>query len=91
MDVKVKLHAVLRRHHPGPNQHLAFAVDIPPASTVADLVPILGLPDELVWAASVNGEAVELDHPLKTDDHISLFPPVAGGRRREDFRRRREI
>lgn len=77
--VAVRLHAVLRRHHPGPNNHKPFDVDLAPDSVASVLIPLLGLPEPLVWAVSVNGEAVELDHPLRDGDRVSFFPPVAGG------------
>lgn len=79
MHVFVKLHGILRRHHPGPDGHEPLRVEMPPGSAVADLVPALNLPSPRVWTASVNYETVELDHPLNDGDRISLFPPVAGG------------
>lgn len=81
MRITVKLHGDIRRHHPDSNPHLPFEIEIPSSSTIADLAPILNIPDELVWAASVNKEAVELTRPLQEDDRVSLFPPVAGGQK----------
>ena len=79
IHVAVRLHAVLRRHHPGPNAHQPFEVEMASGSNVSALIPALKLPPELVWVASVNGEAVEMDQLLHDGDRVSLFPPVAGG------------
>jgi molybdopterin converting factor small subunit len=82
--VYVRLHGVLRRHHPGPDLHTPIEADIEPGSVVADLMPLLGLPDGLVYVASVNGEAVEPDEVLSWQDQVSLFPPVAGGQKQQE-------
>lgn len=79
MRVSVRLHGVLRRHHPGPDPHKPFEVEIAQGSRVVDLVPVLDLPPERVSAFSVNAEAVERTHPLHDGDSVSLFSPVAGG------------
>ena len=80
MRVSVRLHGILRRHHPGPDPHAPHEVEVAEHSVVRDLVSALGLPDDLILAASVNGEASEPDRPLNEGDRVSLFPPVAGGR-----------
>lgn len=79
MKVYVKLYALLRKYHPGPDRSVPLEVDLAPTATVADLVPLLKLPEKLVRSAFVNNEAVELDAQLKAGDQIGLFPPVVGG------------
>ncbi|MFQ5408572.1 MAG: MoaD/ThiS family protein [Anaerolineales bacterium] len=79
ITVRVKLYALLRRHHPGPDRSKPIPVSLPQNATVADLTPALALPDDLVRAAFVNDDAVELDAPLHDGDAVKLFPPVVGG------------
>jgi molybdopterin converting factor small subunit len=80
-DVKVyvKLYALLRKHHPGPNRSVPLEVELPDGASVADLAPVLDLPRDLVRSVFINQEAVELDTRLKDGDQIGLFPPVVGG------------
>lgn len=82
MNVDVKLYGSLRRYRPdgAPGEgHTPFVAALPPAQTVANLLAVLNIPDGLASAAAVNDEAVELDHPLRDGDRVSLFPPSAGG------------
>ena len=79
MKVFVKLYALLRKHHPGPNRSIPLEVVLPDGATVADLVPTLNLPPDLVRSAFINNEAGQLDSVLKEGDQVGLFPPVVGG------------
>jgi molybdopterin converting factor subunit 1 len=49
-----------------------------PGELYATLHARLGLDPTLVRAA-VNGEFVEMDHPLREGDEVVFVPPVAGG------------
>jgi len=79
VKVHVKLYALLRKHHPGPNRSVPLEVDLPEGAVVADLVPALKLPGDIVRSVFVNNEAAQLQTPLKDDDLVGLFPPVVGG------------
>ena len=79
MKVTVKLYALLRKHHPGPNRSLPLEVVLADGAVVADLTPALNLPDSLVRTAFVNGAAAPLTAPLHDGDQVGLFPPVVGG------------
>lgn len=79
MKVYVKLYALLRQHHPGPNRSLPIEVELAPGATVADLVPHLKLPVGLVKSAFVNNAAVKLEAVLQEGDQVGIFPPVVGG------------
>lgn len=79
MKVYVKLFALLRRHHPGPNRSEPLTVELPEGATAADLVPALSLPEKLVRHAFINNEQKTLGAPLADGDQVSLFPPVSGG------------
>jgi molybdopterin converting factor small subunit len=79
VKVYVKLYALLRKHHPGPNRSVPLEVALPDGAIVADLVPALNLPPEHVRAAFINNEAAKLEAALKDCDQVGLFPPVVGG------------
>jgi sulfur-carrier protein len=79
VKVYVKLYALLRKHHPGPNRSVPLEVELPEGAVVADLVPVLKLPGEIVRSAFVNNEAALLQTVLKDGDSVGLFPPVVGG------------
>ncbi len=79
MKVSVKLYALLRKHHPGPNRSLPFEVELADGAVIADLARALNLPDNLVRTAFVNGAATPLSAPLHDGDQVGLFPPVVGG------------
>ena len=79
MKVHVKLYALLRQHHPGPNRSIPLAVELPEGATAADLAPALNLPPELVRSVFVNNEAKDVQTVLHEGDQVGLFPPVVGG------------
>ncbi|MBI2975622.1 MAG: MoaD/ThiS family protein [Chloroflexi bacterium] len=79
MKIYVKLFALLRQYHPGPNRSTPLEVDLPAGAVAADLVPSLGLPDQLVRHAFINNQQKTLDTPLAEGDQVNLFPPVSGG------------
>ena len=79
MKVHVKLYALLRKYHPGPDRSAPLEVELPEGATVADLIPRLNLPAELVRSPFVNDEVGELSTPLGEGDRVNLFPPVVGG------------
>lgn len=80
MWVKVKLYAMLRQYAPvetEPGQ--PFAVELPEASTVADLIRQLNLPPHEVKVAFVNGRAQPETFVLPAEADVGIFPPVGGG------------
>lgn len=79
MKVYVKLFALLREHHPGPNRSIPLEVELPEGAVVSDLVPRLNLPDKLVRNAFINNATATLTTELKDGDKVNLFPPVVGG------------
>jgi sulfur-carrier protein len=81
VKVHVKLYALLRQHHPGPNHSIPLEVDLPEGAVVAALVPLLNLPEKLVRNVFINNEVGKLDSVLKDGDQVGLFPPVVGGER----------
>lgn len=79
MKVYVKLFAMLREHHPGPNRSIPLEVELPEGAVVSDLVPLLNLPAKLVRNAFINNATATLTTELKDGDKVNLFPPVVGG------------
>jgi molybdopterin converting factor small subunit len=79
MKVYVKLFALLRQHHPGPNRSIPLEVELPEGASVAALTPALNLPDKLVRSAFINNQMAGLHTVLQDGDQVSLFPPVVGG------------
>jgi molybdopterin converting factor small subunit len=79
LKVFVKLYALLREHHPGPNRSAPLEVELPSGAAVADLVLALNLPGGLLKSAFINNQAAPLTTELHDNDQIGLFPPVAGG------------
>lgn len=80
MWVKVKLYATLRQHAPvetEPGQ--PFTIELPEASTVADLIQHLNLPPHEVKVAFVNGRAQPETFVLPAGADVGIFPPVGGG------------
>lgn len=80
--VEVRLYGALRRYRPAglPGApHHPFPFPLPPDRTVAGIVSVLGIPDGLVHAAAVNGEATTLASVVEDGDSVALFPPTAGG------------
>lgn len=81
MHVHIKLFATLKERAGKPE----LGLELPPASTVADLKQALGrdlpglaqaLPSALI---SVNHEYAFDQDALKDGDEVALFPPVSGG------------
>jgi molybdopterin converting factor small subunit len=88
MKISVKLFAfftktvseTIRNRHPdGIRAGIPFEVELPEGSTLAYLVDYLALPREQVKVTFVNGRAKGLDYPLKPEDEVGIFPPIAGG------------
>ena len=79
MTVQVKLFALLRKYHPGPNRSAPLSLALAEGSTVADVIAVLTLPAEVVRASFVNGERLPSDTVLREGDLVSLFSAVVGG------------
>ena len=74
MHITVKLFATLR--------HERFDIDtldLPPHTTVGDIVKKLGISDKEVTLMFVNGVHAELVTEVRDEDTVALFPPVGGG------------
>jgi len=56
-----------------------FTVKLPEGATVGALLSTLQIPQTLEFTALVNGAKAKECRPLKENDLISIFPPLAGG------------
>lgn len=79
MTIHVKLYAGLRHYKPEVPLGVSFACTLPKDLTLARLFEELNLPSGIVAIALVNGIARELEYVLCEDDHVALWPPIAGG------------
>ena len=78
MKVQVRLYALLRKYHPGPNRSVPLNLAIGDDATIADLIAVLNLPAGLVRASFVNGKKLPAD-TVHAGDLVSLFSAVVGG------------
>ena len=81
MKIEVQLHTILQRQTP---QGLQRCVDleIPPGSTLLDLLHILELeldPEQLLLV--VDSKVVDENHVLVEGEQVSLIPAMSGGSR----------
>jgi molybdopterin converting factor small subunit len=79
MIVKVKLFATLRKYLPNIELGKASEIPIEPGTSISMLYQILGIPEDEVKLAYVNGIYCESDSILKDGDEIGIFPPIGGG------------
>jgi len=79
MRIDLALFAYLSEYQPdGQGGRHARAIEVTEGSTVADLIGLLGLPDE-PRVVFVNGRHAPDDYELASGDRLAIFPPVAGG------------
>lgn len=81
MKVEVHLFATLTAFLPPGSRTGVAVLDVPAGSTVRDVASRLGIPPDLDRVGLVNGREAEPDTSLRADDVVTLFPPLAGGRR----------
>lgn len=79
MQVEVHLTATLRRFLPAGTLGDHVRLDLPPGTTVGQVVHSLRVPDDLERLTVVNGRDAGPDQVLSDGDVLSLFPPLAGG------------
>jgi sulfur carrier protein ThiS len=74
MKIQVKTFATLKKFEPE-----GATLELDQGATIKDVIEALGIPDEEVRLAFVNGTHAKKDHPVSEDDKVSLFPAVGGG------------
>ncbi len=77
MLVHVELFLHLRRYGPsgeGPTQ-----IELPPGTTVADLLARLGIPSTVKKVVLVDGRLRPAETQLEDGETVTVFPPLEGG------------
>jgi sulfur-carrier protein len=81
VKVEVRLFATLSSFLPPASRDGAVRLEVPPDSTVHDVLQQLGVPADLERVALVNGTDAPAERPLQPGDVLTVFPPLAGGSR----------
>ena len=79
MPLQIFLNATLRQYVPGYNPYQGISLEIPPGTTVAQVIARLGLPAQEVTLIMVDGRRQEADFVLQGNERLGLFPPIGGG------------
>jgi molybdopterin converting factor small subunit len=80
VKVEVHLTATLRAYLPPGTSGDHVLLDLPPGTTVGEVVHSRRSPADLERRTVVNGLDAAPDQVLSEGDVLSLFPPLAGGR-----------
>lgn len=80
MKIEVRLFATLAQYLPDEGDGRSVTLEVADGSTVADVVRLLQIPDDMPFISMLNGRDAARDQPLADGDALSLFPPLAGGR-----------
>lgn len=79
MQIEVRLFALLGRYLPPGSVGDGASLDVPPGTTVEEVVERLKIPPDLSCITVVNGHDAPLSQVLAPGDELSMFPPLAGG------------
>jgi len=79
MALKVFLSSTLRKCHLGYEPSAGIDLHLEGDISVAALLRKLKIPQERVQIVMVDGVSAPLDHRLKGNERVALFPPVGGG------------
>src|SRR5262245_57012447 len=83
--VTVTFFAGLRRYLPAASEGLQ-RYTLPEGATVADLLVVIGIPEETDLTAGVDGELVSRGDPLRDGAEVMLLGPMDGGSSSEETR-----
>lgn len=73
------LFATLAAYLPAGGDGDSVTLEVADGTTVAEVVRVLKIPDDLDCLRVVNGHDAPSEHRLADGDVLSLFPPLAGG------------
>ena len=79
MKVRIRLLGTLPSYYPGPYTTEGIEIEIPPESTVADLVDATGIDRRRVAIVTINGLLAKSDDRVPENAVAKLMQPVAGG------------
>ena len=74
-NVWIRCYGELNDLLPAGQRQRAVAQPLFLTRSVKDAIEALGVPHTEVDLILVNGEPVDLDHPLRSDDRVSVYPP----------------
>jgi sulfur carrier protein ThiS len=79
MKVNVKLIATYREHLPPGTEGNITSVEVPPGSTIAEILTPFGIPLDDSSVIVLNGLTAPLDTSVSAGDTIAAFSAIAGG------------
>ncbi len=83
MKVTLKLYANLGQYLPAGANHNEAEIALSEGESILDILNKFAVPLESCHLVLVNGSYVEPsargDHQLQENDHLAVWPPVAGG------------
>ena len=75
----MRLYASLSRYLPENREGNSYDMEIPPGTTINELLRNRDIPPEAPMVIFLNGVHARSDEILKEGDRVGAFPPVAGG------------
>ena len=83
MRITLKLFASLGTYLPAEAYKNQTEIEVPDGATPIDVMALVGVPPELAHLVLINGIFVAPSQRgqkhLAEDDHLAMWPPVAGG------------
>ena len=79
MPLQIFLNATLRQYVQGYDPYQGIPLEVPPGTTVGQVMMQLDLPEREVTLIMVNGRRQEADFSLQGNERLGLFPPIGGG------------
>jgi len=79
VKVYVKLIATYREHLPPGTEGNITMVDVPPGTSMAEVLTPFGIPLDDSSVIVLNGLTVPLHSPVSEGDTVSAFSAIAGG------------
>ncbi|MBS0346096.1 MAG: MoaD/ThiS family protein [Proteobacteria bacterium] len=83
MRVVFKLFASLSDYLPAERRGNRIELDVPPGTTVGNLITRYQLPEKSAHLVLVNGHYIapagRPEHALQEGDELAIWPPIAGG------------
>ena len=79
MKIFVKLIATYREHLPTDTDGNVTTVDVPPGTTVAEVLAPFGIPLDDSSVIVLNGLTIDLNTQVSDGDTVSAFSAIAGG------------
>jgi len=80
MQIPLRLLASYRRYLPqGHDAQAAYPYEVPPGTTVGDVLVDLPIPQADAYSFLINGRHAARDQVLEAGDVLAVFPSVGGG------------